>query len=113
MFQAMKRKKLIFKKEYGPDILDGKKMSTVRLSTKIKKGETVEIIAGKIKIGTAKVEDIETKKVEDLTDDDAKLDGFKNKEELIKALRRIYGKRISNETEVKLIKFKLVGNDIS
>jgi hypothetical protein len=109
----MKMKKLIFKKEYGPDILDGKKVSTVRLFTKIKKGEIVEIIAGRIKIGTARVENVETKKVEDLTDDDARLDGFRNKEELVKALRKIYGKRINSETEVKLIKFKLVGSNES
>jgi len=107
------RKKLIFKQIYGPDILEGRKTSTVRLYSPVKKGDIVEIRAGKVKIGTAIIEDVEIKEVRELTDEDANIDGFSNREELIRALRRIYGSRISDTTEVKLIKFKLIGKEES
>ncbi len=108
-----KIKKLIFKQRYGADILEGKKSSTIRLTSSLKKGDIVEIRAGNIKIGTAVIEDVEVKEVRDLTDEDAKKDGFSSKEELVEALRRIYGKKISENTEVKLIKFKLLGHNES
>ncbi len=107
----MAKKKLIFKQMYGPDILEGRKTSTIRLYSPVKKGDVVEIRAGKVRIGTAVIEDIEVKEVRELTDEDASRDGFSNREELIKALRRIYGKRISDTTEVKLIKFRLLGSE--
>ena len=107
----MVKKKLIFKQMYGPDILEGKKTSTIRLYSPVKKGDVVEIRAGKVRIGTAVIEDVEVKEVRELTDEDAGRDGFNSREELIKALRKIYGKRISNTTEVKLIKFRLLGSE--
>ncbi len=107
----MVKKKLIFKQMYGPDILEGKKTSTIRLYSPVKKGDVVEIRAGKVRIGTAVIEDVEVKEVRELTDEDASRDGFNSREELIKALRKIYGKRISNTTEVKLIKFRLLGSE--
>jgi len=107
----VKKKRLIFKKEYGSAILEGKKTSTVRLTSQLKKGDTVDIIAGKIKIGTATIEDVEVKKLKELTDEDAIMDGFKNREELIRTLKRLYRKKISDNSEVKLIKFKLIGRE--
>ena len=106
-----KIKKLIFKQEYCQDILEGKKRSTIRLTSSLKKGDIVEVRAGWIKIGTAIIEDVKDKEVRELTDEDAKLDGFNSKDELIKALRRIYGKKVSDDTKVKLIKFRLLGRD--
>ncbi|MCD6278706.1 MAG: ASCH domain-containing protein [Desulfurococcales archaeon] len=107
----MKKKKLIFKKEYGSAILEGRKTATIRLTSRVRKGDTVDIIAGKIKIGTAMIEDVEIKKLKELTDNDATIDGFKNREELIRTLKKIYRKKINDNSEVKLIKFKLIGRN--
>jgi len=105
----MKKKRLIFKKEYGSAILEGRKTATVRLTSQLRKGDTVDIIAGKIKIGTATIEDIEVKRLRELTNEDAAIDGFKNREELIRTLKKIYRRKINDNSEVKLIKFKLIG----
>lgn len=103
-----KRRRLLFKKEYGAGIINGTKTSTVRLSSSLKAGDEVDVIAGKVKLGVAKIESVEVKKIRELTDEDAIMDGFKNRDELVKALKRIYGKKISDSTEVKLIKFRMI-----
>ncbi len=108
-----RRRRLLFKKEYGEGILKGTKTSTIRLSSTLKKGDEVEIVAGRVKLGVARIEDVEVKKVKELTDEDAHADGFKSKEELMRALKRIYGRKISEGTEVKLIRFKMLGNSSS
>ncbi len=106
-----RRKRITFKAAYATDILEGRKESTVRLNTSLKEGDVVEIIAGMVKIGTARVESVEEKTISQLTDEDAKRDGFETREELLQALKKIYGKKIADETKVKVIHFKLLGRD--
>ncbi len=103
-----RRRKLMFKKEYGEGIVKGSKTSTIRLSSTLKKGDEVEIVAGRVRLGVARIEDVEVKKVRELTDEDARTDGFRNREELVKALKKIYGSRITDRTEVKLIRFRMI-----
>ncbi|RLG82438.1 MAG: ASCH domain-containing protein [Thermoprotei archaeon] len=107
------RRRLIFKREYGEDILRGGKTLTIRLYSPLKSGDTVDIVVGPMKVGTALIESVEVKKVKDLTDNDAIADGFTNRDELLKALKKIYKSKISDRTEVKLIKFKLLGRGSS
>lgn len=104
-----RRKRMTFKAAYASDILEGRKESTIRLNTSLKKGDVVDIVAGMVKIGTARVESVEEKSVSQLTDEDARRDGFETREELVRALKRIYGKKIGDETRVKVIRFKLLG----
>jgi len=106
-----RRRKLMFKKEYSEGIVKGSKTSTIRLSSSLKKGDEVEVVAGRVRLGIARIEGIEVKKVHELTDEDARTDGFENKEELVKALKKIYGKRITDKTEVKLIRFRMIKGD--
>lgn len=106
-----RRKRITFKAAYAADILEGRKESTVRLNTSLKKGDVVDIIAGMVKIGTAKVESVEEKTVSQLTNEDAVRDGFENREELLKALKKIYGNRIGETTRVKVIRFRLLGRN--
>ncbi|RJX16139.1 ASCH domain-containing protein [Candidatus Bathyarchaeota archaeon] len=101
-----KRKPLNFTKEYMNKILSGEKTSTIRLKTNLKVGEKVQIIVGGEKLGEAKIVSIKRKNILSLTDEDAKKDGFKNKKELLKALRKHYGK-ISPNTNVYIVGFKL------
>jgi len=62
--------------------------------------------AGKV---IAKVEIVRTiyKRVRDLTDEDAKLDGFTNREELINELRKLYG-NIRPDTYVTILEMKVL-----
>jgi hypothetical protein len=85
-----------------------RKVTTIRLISNVKVGDLVDIIAGDLKVGTAIVENVEVKKLRDLTDVDAINDGYNTKEELIKDLLKIYGKKVSSDSEVKIIHFKLL-----
>ncbi|PUA32835.1 MAG: hypothetical protein B7O98_05205 [Zestosphaera tikiterensis] len=102
------RKTLAFKKEYGKPILLGRKTLTIRLNSNLKEGDVVEVRAGGVVLGKALIEEVKVKKVLELTDEDAVNDGFRSREELLRALKNIYKDRISASTEVKLIKFKLL-----
>lgn len=103
------RKTLVFKKEYGRSIILGKKTTTIRLSSNVKKGDIVDVRVGDVHVGRAIIESVTVKKVSELTDSDARDDGFRSKEDLLNELRKIYGKqRITDDTEVKLIKFRLL-----
>lgn len=105
----MVRKALVFKKEYGRSIILGKKTTTIRLRSNVKKGDIVDVRVGDVHVGRAIIEDVITKKISELTDADARNDGFRNKEDLLTELRKIYGKhRITDDTEIKLIKFRLL-----
>ncbi len=62
--------------------------------------------AGKV-IAKAEIVNVKYKKVSELTDEDARLDGFKNRNELIRELSKIYGK-IRPDTYVTILEFKIL-----
>jgi len=99
-------KRLNFAKEYKKKIKEGLKRQTIRLSTSLREGEKVEVVAGGEVLGIAKITRVERKTIDELTDEDAKRDGFENVAQLLKALRRHYG-RISNKKEVCVIGFEI------
>jgi hypothetical protein len=99
-------RRLNFAKEYKKKIKEGLKRQTIRLSTSLREGEKVEVVAGGEVLGIAKITRIERKTIDELTDEDAKRDGFENVAQLLKALRRHYG-RISNKKEVCVIGFEI------
>lgn len=103
---------MVFKKEYGRSIILGRKTLTIRLHSSIRKGDVVDVRVGSVHVGRAVIEDVTTKKISELTDADARDDGFKSREDLLNELSKIYGKhRIRDETEVKLIRFRLLNLD--
>jgi hypothetical protein len=99
-------RRLNFAKEYKKKIKEGLKRQTIRLSTSLREGEKVEVVAGGEVLGIAKITRVERKTIDELTDEDAKRDGFENVAQLVKALRRHYG-RISNKKEVCVIGFEM------
>jgi len=99
-------KKLNFSKEYKKILASGKKKTTIRLKTNLRRGDKALVIVGGEKIGIAKIMAVSKKKFSELTLKDAKMDGFKTLKELRKALEKHYG-RISPNTELKIIHFKL------
>ncbi|MCX8185201.1 MAG: ASCH domain-containing protein [Sulfolobales archaeon] len=105
----VKRKKLMFKEMYREKIALGAKVATIRLNSNLRVGDVVEVVAGRNYIGSAVITGVEVKKISQLTDRDAELDGFRSREELLRELRNIYGRSIADSTEVKVIRFKLLG----
>lgn len=101
-------KKLIFKFDYAGKILTGEKKSTIRLSTDLKEGDTVEVFAGCIRVGRAIIKKVYRKRLEDLNEEEIKMDSFKTKEDLYKALTKIYGsKKINSNPYIYIIEFQL------
>jgi len=101
------RKHLFFDGRYADKILKEEKTSTIRVGKySIKKGRSFYIHARGHVLGKAVVTNVKIKSLKELTDEDAKRDGFKNKKELLKALKKHYGK-LDKDTPVTIIEFKM------
>ncbi|CAD5244784.1 ASCH domain-containing protein [Thermococcus camini] len=100
---------LEFDGRYAEAILSGRKRATVRLGRRpnLKPGDEVLIHSGGYAIGKAVIERIESKTVGELTDEDAFLDGFSSREELIKALKSHY-RHVNDDSIAHVIVFRLV-----
>jgi len=102
-------KKLVFKLDYAGKLLSGEKVTTIRLSTNLNPGEVVEVYAGHVRIGRAKIISVRRKKIRELTDEDAQADGYISREELLRDLSKIYGRsRLRDESEVYIIEFQML-----
>jgi len=75
------------------------------MNTNLKPKDLVEIIAGGESCGYARIKSIVRKRISEISNKDARRDGFKNKKELLRALKKIYG-RITPETKVYIIRFE-------
>ncbi|MCD6372924.1 MAG: ASCH domain-containing protein [Thermococcus sp.] len=102
-------KHLEFDGRYAEAILNGKKRATVRLGRKpnLEPGDEVLIHSGGRVIAKAVIERVDSKPVGELTDEDAILDGFSNREELIKALKSHY-KYLNEDSTAHTIAFRVV-----
>jgi hypothetical protein len=89
-------KSLKFKSEFKELIISKRKITTIRLNKDFNEGEEINIMVGNEIIGKAIITRIMSTTIDKLTDIDAMKDGFKSKEELIKALKDIYGNKIKN-----------------
>jgi len=100
---------LEFDGRYAEAILGGKKRATVRLGRRpnLKPGDEVLIHSGGRVIARAVVERVETKTVGELTDEDALLDGFSGKEELIRALKSHY-RYVNDDSTAHVVVFRIV-----
>lgn len=97
---------LSFKKEYIKKIFKGLKTTTIRLGILVPKSKLVIYGNGEA-LGRVAVESVKYTKVKDLTDIDAVLDGFRNKEELKAALSKHYP-GISGDDWVTIIRFRVI-----
>lgn len=94
-------KHLAFSGKYAEEILKGRKRATIRKRINLKPQDVAFVHSGGKIIGIAKITSVEKKKIEELTEEDAKLDGFESKEEMMREL-----KRLGYRGEVYLIKFE-------
>ncbi len=98
---------LRFKKRYLAMILEGRKRGTIRLGRLRVRHRVVTIVGDGGPVAVARIDDVVHKKVRDLTDEDARLDGFNGLAELFRELRRIYGD-FTLEDDVTVIRFTLL-----
>ncbi|AAB89733.1 MULTISPECIES: ASCH domain-containing protein [Archaeoglobus] len=97
-----------FDSEFVERIINGEKITTVRRGIKsYPVGRIVELTANGERFALAKVKKVVVKRVRELTDEDAIRDGFKSREELISALKRIYGD-IRDDEFVTVVHFEVV-----
>ncbi len=98
---------LMVKGEYVDDILKGRKRATIRLGlVKVKYDELI-VHGGGRPVAKVKVKSVRYKRVRELNDEDARLDGFRSREELLDALRKAYGD-IKPDDYVTIIEFDVV-----
>lgn len=95
-------KHLEFKDKFRELLKSGRKTATIRLQCPYRIGDEVFVHCGGKIIGTAKIVDIQEKKIEELTEEDAKADGFSSLDELLKEIRKLYG----NPEKVYIIRFR-------
>ncbi len=84
-------------------------MTTVRLRTSVKEGEIVEVYVGHARVGRALIKKVIKKKLSEVSDEEVQKDGFRSKDDFIKALARIYGRSvIESNPDVYVIEFQLL-----
>ncbi len=101
-------KNLEFSGKYLDMLRSGQKRGTVRLGKlKIEPGTVVTIHSGGYVVGKAIIIGVDYKKVRELTEEDAKEDGFKSLQELLNALKAHYPS-LSEDDDVTVIRFDIV-----
>jgi hypothetical protein len=103
---------------FADQLKRGRKTATIRLgdkSRKYKRGQVVWITIGfrhnpREKIFAAVIDDVEVKKVEDLSPRDIEHDNpeFRRLEDTVQFLEKIYSRPISNEDTVTVIRFSQI-----
>jgi hypothetical protein len=106
-------KTLKFRPHLVKEILEGKKWVTWRLfdDKDLKKGDRLEFVNWETgeKFARAEITDARSKKLGEITEEDfAGHEKFENNEEMIKTYKKYYGDRVSSDTIVKIIEFKLI-----
>jgi len=98
---------IMVKGRYIDLILSGRKIATIRLGVIRPKYSEVIIHGGGRPIAKAKIVAVYYKRIKDLTDEEARMDGFINKKELVNELKGIYG-GLSDEEFVTIIVFQIL-----
>ncbi len=98
---------LMVKGEYVDKILKGIKRATIRLGIVKPRYNEIIIHGGGRPVAKVRITKVRYKKLNELTDEDAKMDGFNSLEELLHHLRKAYGKISSNDV-VTIIEFEVL-----
>ncbi len=101
-------KHIQFKAEYLDKLLLGIKKATIRIGRlNVSVGDELYVHCGGYVIGKIRVKNVIYKKISELTDDDAKKDGFINLRQLLNHLKKHYPK-ISYNSTVTILEFEWV-----
>jgi len=98
---------MMMKKEYAELVLAGAKTATIRLGVVRPKRRRVLLHSGGKVLAELEITGVEVKRVRDLTDEDAKQDGFQDRRQLIEHLEGIYGRRLGEDEKVTVIRFRI------
>ncbi len=98
---------LMVKGRYVDLILSGRKTATIRLGVVKPKYEEMIVHGGGKPVAKIRVKRVVVKRVSELTDEDARLDGFETKDQLLEELRKHYG-GLSDNDRVTIIEFEVV-----
>jgi len=102
-------KHLMLKRSYLEKLLKGEKRATLRLGIVVPTSRRVYLHSDGRIVAEAEIEDVIYKRVEELTDEDAKADGFSSREELLEELKRLYGaRRIRRGSTVSIIRIRIL-----
>uniref|UniRef100_A0A7J2TLS3 ASCH domain-containing protein n=1 Tax=Archaeoglobus fulgidus TaxID=2234 RepID=A0A7J2TLS3_ARCFL len=97
-----------FDPEFVPMILSGAKKTTIRRGIRsYPVGKAVELTVDNKTFALAKIKKVVVKRVSELSDEDAKSDGFSSREELLNALKRIYGD-VNDSEFVTVVHFEVL-----
>jgi hypothetical protein len=96
------------KGKFAKLILEGRKTTTIRLGRVIPKAREIIIHSEGRPIAEAVITNVIYKKVKELTEEDAKHDGYESLDELLKDLKNMYGTDIKPDDEVTIIEFSVV-----
>jgi hypothetical protein len=98
----------MFSRKYLEELLNGSKLATVRVgNVKYRPGDIVLVHCGGLVLGRAKIARVERKKLIDLSEEDARKDGFSSLQELLKALRQHYP-NLKRDTPLTILEFQWV-----
>ncbi|HDI75637.1 MAG: ASCH domain-containing protein [Thermoprotei archaeon] len=97
---------ITLKWRYVEILLKGKKKTTIRKGIVRPKYREVFIHSGGKVVAKAEIVNVKYKKVRDLSEEDARRDGFSSLQELLKELKKTYGK-ISSKDWVTIIELKV------
>lgn len=101
-------KHLMFSREYWDALVSGAKRATIRVGdTGLKAGDEVFVHCGGYLLGKVRIVGVSRKRVKDLTEEDARKDGFASLEELLGALKRHYP-RMGKRTVVSVVEFEWI-----
>ncbi len=98
---------LMVKGEYVEPLLSGRKRATIRAGVVKPRYSEVIIHGGGRPVAKAVIEGVEVKKLRELSDSDARLDGFSSREELVDALKRTYP-GLGDDDPVTILKLRVV-----
>jgi hypothetical protein len=98
---------MMMKKEYAELVLAGAKTATIRLGVVRPKRRRVLLHSSGKVLAELEITGVEVKRVRDLTDEDAKQDGFQDRRQLIEHLEGIYGRRLGGDEKVTVIRFRI------
>lgn len=96
----------MLKGAYVEKLLSGEKRATVRRGIVKPKYDEITIHAGGRPVAKAKITRVYYKKLHELSDYEAKLEGYNSREELIQELKRVY-KGIRDDEYVTVIEFEI------
>ncbi|MCX8204854.1 MAG: ASCH domain-containing protein [Candidatus Nezhaarchaeota archaeon] len=91
-------RRLTMKGELADLVVKGLKSTTIRLGKLKLKHRVLTLHGGGRDVARVEVTEVRYRKLRDLTDEDARRDGFENLEALLKALRGMYGEVRPDDT---------------